>query len=212
MKFFHIFIIFLPFPSTSPITLDCKFFDGATQGYQCSANLEIFYKFDRSISTLTGRHSTNKTNSDVKFFDLSDKIVKFFPKNLQNFFPNLSTIHLEKAHLSEIKSEDLQPFGDGLTELWLGQNDIEVIEVNLFDFTPNIKAMSLSTNKIKFIADGAFESLQQLTRLDMNLNSCGAAWGFSRAAVLTCVAAMEKSCKDGSVTATTSEGEFVGFF
>lgn len=184
-------------PSPLPqILVDCKYTTGDYRGYKCNVqSLEITSIDHRIISGNTGSHLANKNNDDVHFFESNGKTCVYFPKNLENIFKFLSTIHIEKAGMVEITREDFKPFGEALTELWLGQNEIEVIPPGLFDFNPNLVGISFSQCKIKVVAEGVMSELTKLARLDFNINPCHGGYAYSHNAAIQLADDMARFCK-----------------
>lgn len=126
-----------------------------------------------------GTHLENNSNNDVGSFYSNEKTVKYFPQELEKFFKNLRRIFVEKCQMKEIKQADLKPFSE-LKELFLGNNDIEVLEVGLFDFNPKLKLISFWHSKIFHINQNVFNNLKSLTHLWLIGNKCINGWAYNR--------------------------------
>lgn len=172
MKFFIIFLIicgfYLLIEST---TLECEY--KGSRKYGCVVkNLQISSKDDRTIVDLINGHKNGKSNDDVKFFGCYNKIVQFFPLNLNNFFKNLENVNIYNTTLKEIHRSDLEQFGEKLQYLWLQNNEIQVLEGNLFQNNPNLEYINVENNQIKHIVDGIFKNLPKLHQLHFEGNLC----------------------------------------
>lgn len=181
------------------IVIECEFKE-AYYGYKCTAKLfEITARDgDRYVKRVYGQHADNKSSEDVRVFYSGESTVNFFPQNLANVLPNLETIQINYANLKEITSDDLRPFGDKLKNLWLGINDLELIEADLFDYTPNIEWIYLENNKIKNVESGALGKLQKLKNFNFIKNPCHSGDAGSLVDVEYLTAVIEFKCEQTS--------------
>lgn len=145
---------------------------------------------------VTGTHQSTKSNENVITFWNNGKIKNFFLQNIKNFFKNVQKIYFVNANLSTISKYDLQPFGSQLMAFWFGSNNFEAIESDLFDFTPNIKFIEVYSNKIKYVGDGVFNNLKNLTHLSFSGNPCHSGFGFNRSSTINLISVIEVKCKD----------------
>lgn len=155
---------------------------------------------------MTGIHEAGKSTDNVTVFWNNGIITDFFPRNIKKFFKNVQKILFIDADLSALTKFDLQPFGDQLTAIWLHRNNIEIIEGDLFEFTPNIEWIQLSNNKIKVVGLGAFSNLKKLTRLQFTGNFCHSGSTVTdHSALIILVSTIERKCIDLRSTTTTTE-------
>lgn len=141
--------------------------------YACNAkNIKIISRRDRNVTEVTGIYLRQHSNLNVKEFYVLDQIVYFFPRNLNEFLPNITIISFYNTGLREIQQKDLKPFGNNLEYLLIGFGAIETLEVDLFKFNENLKFISFYFNRIKFVKGNVFEHLTQLKSLWMNGNKC----------------------------------------
>lgn len=194
---FHLLITLNLITIISSIKIDCNFFTDTRKSYGCEViSLEIQSNDNRIIDEVTGDQLNNKSTSQVTYFASQHKTVKFFPVNLELFFASLETISIYNASLMEIDKNDLKPFGS-LKKLMLYHNLIEIIEADLFEFTPNLILLCLQFNKIKTVESGAFGGLNNLVLLHFH-NPCFSGDGFNRRVVLELLDRIYGEC-DGSV-------------
>lgn len=145
---------------------------------------------------MTGAHENGKTNDDVIIFWSYGPVFNFFPQNIIKIFKNTQKILLQSANLASVTKYDLQPFGNKLTHLWIGANNIEVIVSDLFEFTPNLELVQISSLKIKYVGSGAFDNLKKLTILNAGANPCHSGYASDRASVVALIANFESKCQD----------------
>lgn len=171
---FQLLILSTIFSFAEFLILDCIFEFNAFKDYTCFAteSFEINSEDDRTITEVEGNHAEGKTNGDVKAFGARDITIKYFPKDLQKFFPQVAIIDIENSELQEITREDVAPFGSKLTTLFLAENEIENIEADTFTENTNLVSVSLNRNHIKYVGTGVFSKLSNLAVLQFEDNIC----------------------------------------
>ena len=128
------------------------------------------YKRDlTSITTISGEHSVNFTNDDVRGVALVNCKLSSFPRELSNIFPKLDHLAINGG-LCEISKEDLACFPN-LKFLDLQGCDIKVLPIDLFESSPNIELIYFSYNKISSIGNNLLEPLRALKYIDFRGNS-----------------------------------------
>jgi hypothetical protein len=125
-----------------------------------------------TIDNVEGRHNRGKSNDDVQAITLKDMYnLKFFPSNLSSVFSDLRVINVDDAGLTEITSDDLEPFPK-LVLLIVQHNRIEVLRAGLFTFNADIEAIIFKYNRIKTIEPRVFAGLDSLRMLDLTDHTC----------------------------------------
>lgn len=197
MKFLFLFISLIV--RHEAIVIECGFKD-SYYGYKCEAKALLITARDgdRYVKRVYGQNLDKKSYEDTKVFYSGYHVVNYFPQNLEKVLSGLETIQIDHANLKEITSSDLRPFGAKLKNLWLGSNDIELIESDLFDFNPNIEWIFLEYNKIKNVESGAFRKLQKLHNLNFVNNPCHTGEASDQSAVAFLVANIEFKCEQTS--------------
>lgn len=166
-------------------------------GYGCLVRSYNFTsELDREITEVIGNHIEGKTNDDVELFDSYEKLINFFPQNIQNVFKNLIYLSIQSANISTISKNDLKPFGGQLKRVYFSSNNIEAIEEDLFEFTPNMEEIYVSGNKIKYVGPGTFNNLNNLSFLTLGGNDCISEHANGRQAVIELIPRIESQCKD----------------
>jgi hypothetical protein len=110
-------------------------------------------------------------NSNVYGFDSRNKIMKYFPENLNVFYPNLKQIAIYNAKMKEISQKHLK-FHVNLVNFYLDNNDITTLENGLFDYNPDLQGVSFTKNKLKVIGNKVFSTIPLLTNLWLDENFC----------------------------------------
>ncbi|CAG9807189.1 unnamed protein product [Chironomus riparius] len=164
MKF--IIILFLV-AFSSAVEFNCKFKDD----YTCEViSGRIINKADSYVTGVQGDHKEGKSNKNVGVFDGRKVSIKYFPRNLNTYFPNIHQIFIERK-LREITKEDLQDF-PMLVYLYLSFNDIQIIEKDLFIYNPELRLVFLNENRIKYVDPNVFKNLPKLIYLGFEDNDC----------------------------------------
>lgn len=91
------------------------------------------------------------------------------PKGIGKFFPGISGLSISQSKLKVIDKDDLQPF-DRLVVLYLGNNDLESLSSDLFDYNPLLRDLFVY-NKLKSIGSNIFNQwLRTISKLDSGIH------------------------------------------
>ena len=94
------------------------------------------------------------------FIHQSEKCL-YMPKGVEKFLKHLEVLVIAGTGLKQIQSTDLKPFVF-LKEVYLNDNQLEVLKGDLFEFNPEITILNFENNKIKQIGCGFLEPLIRL--------------------------------------------------
>ncbi|KAG5670180.1 hypothetical protein PVAND_000460 [Polypedilum vanderplanki] len=167
MWFIKIFLLIFLLSTVTAIEFNCDF----TGSYSCKVyNITIDSPDDVFVTKIIGTHAAGKTNNDVNTIDTRGLIIRYFPKNLESFFPNIENIFIESG-LYELHQEDLEAFPQ-LKNLYMSYNHIEYLEKDLFINNPNLQLIYFEVNNIKYVDRNVFDDLTQLTTLSLDRNNC----------------------------------------
>lgn len=162
--------------SVNCVEFSCNFteidLDNFTVGkLKCEVTkIEIISYENRTIE-LKEFLASDKNKTNVEIFETKNQQVYFFPQNLANIFPYLRNIKINHAGLKSIKTEDIAPFKHNLEYLDLSNNELKIIESNLFDKNKFMIEISFSNNQIELIEEETFE-LDSLQILNLSGNVC----------------------------------------
>ncbi|KAL7013364.1 hypothetical protein ACKWTF_015353 [Chironomus riparius] len=180
----HIFfavcsLIFLFNIQVESINIDCVYHSGdfshslkGPSNYFCRVNnLNLVSNQDLVVGNITGSHLSNKMNANVLAFQVYTGTAYYCLKGVEEFFKNIIGLAYQQCHLKEIHKEDLKPFPK-IIDLYLNNNDIEVIEEGLLDYNPDLILVYLLGNKITQIHANVFDHLSKMTHLYLSGNTC----------------------------------------
>jgi len=170
-------IIFLK--ASSSVDIRCNYFNNDFEYsilgkiYRCfpQNELNIISPETAVVESITGFHQSFKDNDQVIGFHSNGKNVQYIPKNLDKFFKNIKNIDIVYGRVKEIHQSDLKPFPK-LVYCGFMDNDIEIIENDLFDYNPDLELVSFWNNKIFIIGSTAFDKLPKLNWLYLDSNRC----------------------------------------
>jgi hypothetical protein len=147
------------------------------QIYQCElVNKDDFVNIspDDTISNMTVVKMYGEPRDEfgtVEGFVAKRGRMSFMPKNLDRFLRNLTTIRITEMAVQEVHQSDLRPFTE-LIHLCLSDNQIKVIEPDLFRFNSKLEAVNLSYNPIAHISPRVFDGLRQINYLNLVRIEC----------------------------------------
>lgn len=148
-------------------------FDLNGESYTCEIQNDLNFSSIQSanISNVLGIHLIDFTTNDVKSIYGNDKILGYFPRNLNKIFPNIQSIHFKSNRIKEIHNMDFKGL-QNLSYLSLDDNLIIELEKGLFDDNPHMILLSFENNFIYFIDPNIFDKLTKLRHLYLNNNPC----------------------------------------
>lgn len=102
-----------------------------------------------------------KVLSKLEAININQAMVKFIPTGIKSRFTSLKALGITSCGLLSLKKEDLREFGDSLDLLALDDNLLTSINADLFEFNPNLRAISLGGNPIRYIEPRFFTTLSR---------------------------------------------------
>jgi hypothetical protein len=154
--------------------LNCKFFNlesylNGNSQYICKVEGVTRIANNGRVLSITGKHAENFSNMDVDTFICNDINIKYFPRYLCKFFPNLTSIKILKGGIDYLSYFDFIGF-ENITQLMIYGNPLECLESDLFQFAPNIEVLSLLANEITYIGQTTFDKMKNLKHVNLKLN------------------------------------------
>jgi len=161
------------------VNIQCNFYNNdfnyAVLGkiYRCFVQneLNIISPETAVIDSITGPHQGFNDNDQVIGFHSRGQNIQYIPKNLDKFFKNIKSIDIVYGRVKEIHQSDLKPFPK-LVICGFMDNDIEIIENDLFDYNPDLELVSFWNNKILIIGSVVFDKVPKLNWLYLDSNRC----------------------------------------
>lgn len=139
-----------------------------TSGVACIAEDVVIKNSHDIISSVNGRYGTEENTT---LFIVKNQKVHKFPSDLNVFFPNLEGIEIFNCSLKSIERSDLKPF-EKIKELWLGNNELETLEADLFEFNPELQIIVFNRNRLMHVGYNILVPLPQLSKANFNDNGC----------------------------------------
>ena len=138
--------------------------------YECKVHDFESLTVNQTISKASGIHAKGNNDNNVHALHMFGQKCYFLPDNIHKVFNNLEGILIAYAGLKKISTTDLQNFPE-LLILMLPNNDIEILEQDLFKFNTQLRAFVINHNKIKHIAHRVFQ-INSLTKIFIYKNVC----------------------------------------
>ena len=165
-----IFIALVSLTIANAFDLQCNFII-RKELYSCTARNLSINEPHTKISSVSGNHLPNLTNSDVQNLEINKKNVIFLPINIAEYFPNLKRLAVKFSKLKFITPSDFL----GLTQLhtiYLAENAIKELPCGVFDTNQRLQEIHMENNNLKSIGADIFEPLPHLKVVHFRQNSC----------------------------------------
>lgn len=168
-------LAFCLFVSSNALIFNCNFNDVSWtligSAYTCTASIQ-FVGDARNVTGVAGNHTAGRNNSHVSAVAMSSQLLtNGIPRNIYEFFPNLTVLSISTASLPRVSRLDLAPFPN-LQVLILFNNRLEKLDGDLFTSTPSLQYINLSSNQIRHLGPNIFSPLNNLRTLRMVNNVC----------------------------------------
>jgi Leucine-rich repeat (LRR) protein len=152
-------------------TIDCNYTLNS-EVYSCElSNLRIAESEFNNI-TVSGRHLSGKSNSDVTRVTLHASEVPFIITQIFEAFSNLQLLVIQGSGLRHIRSNDFKDAGN-LDRLIIRQNPITSLPAAAFAGASHVSWLELTNNSISTLDENAFVGLNRLSALFINMNRIG---------------------------------------
>jgi Leucine rich repeat len=136
----------------------------------CAARVVVIGDL-QNVTDVSQNHLTGRSNEDVQGIVIENQALRFAPRNLNQFFPNLEAFDIYRSQIEVITKEDLENFSN-LTQLNLPGNRIQSLAGNLLEGNPLLSAISFSENPIQHVDYKVFDHLEDLNTLSFMSTSC----------------------------------------
>lgn len=161
--------------TTEALILDCTFSVRSVwiihDVYTCEGKI-VETGDPRIVTGVLQKHLPGRTNSDVKGFFVKDLKMKFPPRGIEKFFPDLQTFDFYYSQIEELDKDDLKVFPKLMQFDWPGNAKLFNINHDLFKDNINLKTISFWKTPIKHVALDVFDHLTQLTTLYLDDCKC----------------------------------------
>ena len=133
----------------------------------CKAQTVSITSRNEEVTSVDGR--TDSTSLTGLWFN--NQTVNYLPKGIDKFFPNLKALVVSSAQLKSLTQVDLKSLTQLVFVNFVG-NDVESLDGDLFEFSPKIKFLGLSSNKLKYVGDNFLSNLKDLQASYFGKNPC----------------------------------------
>lgn len=99
------------------------------------------------------------------------QICRYFPAGFEKYSTNIAEIHVHQSHLKVITANDLKPFSK-LKVLTLTFNQLTTLEPKLFASNPNLQKIFLNDNHLSKISVDIFDYFEDIVRIELGNNDC----------------------------------------
>lgn len=175
-KIFFAVITAASWPKSTTLILDCSYSQFGVwnvNAYGCTGKV-IFVNDPRTIIEVSGNHASNHNNNEVLQVSIRDKNVKFVPRHIGAFFPNLESLDMYNSAVETVSKVDFAGLPN-LKQLHFNDNRVKTIKNDLFIGNPNMKWISFINNPVTNVGHNVFENLADLTSLRFDGATCHSA-------------------------------------
>lgn len=181
------------------ITINCEFSElgWAYLGnqYTCHVKNLQLETANVVVEGINGVHSSGKSHDDVIALNIQNQVCHFMPRGFENFFKNIQGLQVHISGLKAIFKEDLKPF-PMLKSFYIMECKLTVIQPDLFEYNPKLTYINFDENRIRSIAPGTIDSINDLEQLHMSGNVCVSKSATERKAVSAVEREILKECQD----------------
>ena len=157
-----------------------------------TASLELTSP-NQVVTTINGQVGSFYHNQKVEKLHINSRGLRYMPKGIDKFFPDLEALWIENSELKTIKQADFKSFPK-LKEVYMVNNKIEKLDSNLFQLNPELRALQFNANKIKIIGRNILSPLLKLDQADFSLNDCINKSAYEKKEFPELIAEMESKC------------------
>lgn len=112
----------------------------------------------------------NIQDKSLKYVFFQNSEIEFFTDEFVEQLEGIEFLNVNDVGLKHIDGNILGRLKAQIILLWGSQNEIERVDAYTFDGWTNLEMISLKFNKISFIHENAFYSLENLYKLDLSSN------------------------------------------
>ncbi|CAG9811943.1 unnamed protein product [Chironomus riparius] len=170
---------------------------GTTKFNECSVSNKLVvvkrnYKV-KSVKIITEKVKAELT--EVESLSIEYVVMYFLLQGFENHLQNITALRLGFCQLKEITKNDLKVFPK-LKFLWIWENDLEVLEADLFLYNPDMIYINFYWNFLKSIDANIFNNLKSLDLVYMYKNTCINMDAKNKEELLKLVDVIKEKCMD----------------
>ncbi|KAG5680162.1 hypothetical protein PVAND_009687 [Polypedilum vanderplanki] len=210
MKFL-IILAFVISLTKAKVHLDCTFGYSSYNNvlgtvYKCSSVPVLIGGGGQSITSVTGNHLQDMTDSNVQLLFLSGSgALSFVPRAISLFFPNIIALEMINTGLEILNGDEFIDFPQ-LQFLSITQSILIRISGDLFLPTPNVVYVQFQSNLIKHVGQNLFAPLNpsNMNYVGFRFNWCINQEATNPTQIATLIEILKELCPDGENLETTT--------
>lgn len=137
------------------MALECTFAWGSAlltkKIYSCVVKSEAIAKFNTRIEAFRGDHQPGKTDKDVESVYIECSGLENFPHGLNEFFPKLTHLTINRCGLKSITKQDLNGL-ENLISFDISNTELKSLPNDLFENMRQLKIITFYGNKLEFMS------------------------------------------------------------
>lgn len=168
-KLLQIFMFIFVINKSFGLSIQCIFERNSHGDYGCFVG-KMWDVNEQKLTYVNGVHSRWMDDTNVKILSFSDQHIKdsrklkYFPRNIQSFFPNIEKIMIASENdIAEISSDYLKPFTN-LSFLFMKRSKIHSLPGDLFTNNKKLEKISFEHNVL--LEHVGKDFLANLTKLE----------------------------------------------
>ena len=145
-----------------------------------------------------------KKLSDIDSLRIEYVVMYFLMEGFDNHLPNLTALKIGSCHLKELSKEDLKVFPK-LKFLWIWENDLKVLEADLFMYNPDLIYVNFYWNYLKEIDSNIFNNFKSFEFIFLKKNDCVNFGAKNQKELKKLVEIIQQNCKPKGVEKFTKK-------
>lgn len=169
------FLILSVLSFSSGVIIDCSYitttWTTVGDAYTCEARVINHDTSTRLITGVSQNHASGKSNSHVKAIRVQFQTLSFFPENFNHFFANVRALTIGSTSGVKIMKNDLRQFPQ-LEYFSFPNNSLQIVDGDLFAYTPNLKYINFQDNVLTNIGQGILSNYRYSNHIYFQRNVC----------------------------------------
>lgn len=139
--------------------------------YTCSVMDLNVQASDTNVAKVNGEHLDGKSNKDVLKLNIENQECIFLPHGFEKHFPNIEGLRVAASMLVELTQSDISVFPK-LRNCDMFNNNIEVLERNLFEKNRDLEYLYFGDNRIRSVGYNILKPLTKIHTVVLQFNKC----------------------------------------
>lgn len=157
--------------SSYSITFNCQYVDIESCTHNCKQCKAVNLIITKANQTVTKIFGYSGNLAGVESLKIHDQLVRYLPRDLDYFFPQLEALQVWSCGLKILTQRDVSIYTE-LREISVSRNEIETLPSNLFEKNHKIIKIDFSRNRLKHLGFNILQPLKSLMYADFYQNDC----------------------------------------